>query len=107
MPGDSAVAMLPWRMTPSAYAPYGSGIVCLLLAKTRHRFTAPVHSPQTVRQGSTLWNEACDKHPFKSRVVGKGRPQRFLRIAESSPHPALRATFSPHSGEKGGIVETD
>ena len=29
----------------------------------------------------------------------------FLRIANSTPHPALRATFSPHSGEKGDIVE--
>jgi adenosine deaminase len=33
IPGDLAVAMLPWRMTPSAYAPYGSGFVCLLWRK--------------------------------------------------------------------------
>ena len=43
----------------------------------------------------------------RSRVALSAKINRnvFLRIAKSAPHPALRATFSPPCGEKGGVVE--
>ncbi len=76
---------------------------CLLLAESHHRPFAsspPIRPSQTVRQGSTLWNGQCGERLIDGPVTGKDRLQRFLRIAKSPPHPALRATFSPRCGEK-------
>ena len=46
--------------------------------QSRFRFIAPVHPPQTVRQGSTLWNGQCGERPIEGGVAGNGRRQRFF-----------------------------
>ena len=85
MSWHSAVAMLPRRMTPSAYAPYESGFVCPFLAKSRLSSQAVDcrdpgsrrwRDPGYEKPNTCLFRRAMSRpsapHPAPDRVRGRG-----------------------------------
>jgi len=77
------------------------------LAESHRRFIDPVHSPQMVRQSSTLRRGQCGERPIEDRVVGTGRSQRFAppRIESGVGSSPRMAGEGRHPGKPIGKTD--
>ena len=87
---------------------------CVCSGVSRYRFIVPVHSPQTVRQGSTLWSKAA-RHiragciskasctiPGDSAVaMHASRPGKACRMQFCIVHPKCRQRSSQRAMSDG------